>query len=123
MNTLLDIITGKSSLDDATSVREHLVRLLNTRRGSLVHLPTYGVPDIGEIYRGLPYSLNHLKNIIIYLIEHYEPRLKNVSIQHKAIHDCDTVLHLEISGMLKNNEKLFFNTYFVSGGQAIIREH
>jgi len=123
MNTLFDIIAGKPSLDAVASIREHLIRLLNARRGSLVHLPDYGLPDISEIYRGLPYSLQQLKNVIIYLIEHYESRLSNVSIQHKAIQDGDTVLHLEISGMLKSNVKLFFNTYFTSGGQAIIHEH
>lgn len=128
---LFDILTGKFSnqisikeIDPSQiiyySISAHLTRLLNTRRGSLVHLPDYGLPDICEIYRNLPYSISLLIHSIKNLIEKYEPRLTEIKIMQKDNHYQEHVLTLEIYGRVKKGEKLQFNTYFINNGAAKI---
>jgi type VI secretion system protein len=126
---LLDILTGQfaddqpiSSIDPEQhlhcSIISHLNRLLNCRQGSLPHLPDYGLPDVAEIYQGLPYSLNRLLQAIKFTIEKYEPRLHQVSVIHSATHDRDYVLRLKIQGKISNGERIIVDTYFSSVGHA-----
>jgi type VI secretion system protein len=64
----------------AWSIRNHLKMLLNSKRGSIEHLPDYGLPDISEIYQDMPNSLDRLCREIERVIRKYEPRLKNVKV-------------------------------------------
>jgi type VI secretion system protein len=117
---LLDILSGEYKEAEFCSIRAHLTRLLNSRRGSLIHLPDYGLPDVTEIYQGLPYSIDALIDAIKNTIEKYEPRLHNISIKPKPMNDKDCVLRLEICATTNTNDQLQFNTYFMSGGTAEI---
>lgn len=120
VRSLFDVFVSSEPLDELSSIREHLTRLLNARRGSLAHMPEYGLPDIGEIYQELPYSLQQLKRVIALLIECYEPRLKNVQIAYKPLRQQDDVVHLEICAMLANRQTIVWDTYFLSGGKVTI---
>lgn len=100
------------------SILSHLTRLLNCRQGSLLHLPDYGLPDVAEIYQGLPYSLNQLLQAIKNTIEKYEPRLQQVSVTQLSTYDADSVLRLQIQGKIGSGEKIAFDTYFSSSGLA-----
>lgn len=115
---LLDILTGEYKEPEFCSIRTHLIRLLNSRCGSLTHLPDYGLPDVTEIYQGLPYSIDALIDAIKNTIEKYEPRLHNISIKPKPLNDKDCVLQLELCAITNTNDQLQFNTYFMSGGTA-----
>ena len=42
------------------SVLDNLQRILNSRAGTLAHLPDYGLPDMGQILQGLPGSAHVL---------------------------------------------------------------
>lgn len=128
---LLDILTGKfadgQSSDNIDpeqqtylSICSHLTRLLNSRQGALQHLPDYGIPDITEIYQGLPYSINQLSQAIQQTIEKYEPRLRDVRVLQNADVTKDYVLHLLIRGEIVGGNKVEFNTYFVNEGVARI---
>ena len=79
-------------------------------------MPDYGLPDVTEIYQGLPYSIDALIDAIKNTIEKYEPRLHNVSIKPISQNDKDCVLRLEICARTNTNDQLQFNTYFMSGG-------
>jgi type VI secretion system protein len=106
-----------------SSIREHLNELLNARQGSLIHLPDYGLPDLGRIYQELPESLQELKDSLKHLIKKYEPRLKNIQIEFKPIENIniiDGVIYLTISSTLRNGEKIFFEVNFLSGGIVIL---
>jgi type VI secretion system protein len=120
INSLYDALLKPQPIDVVGSIRDHLIRLLNTRRGSLIHLPDYGMPDIGEIYQGLPYSINRLKNALVRLIEYFEPRLSNVHIYVSTIQNSDAVLYLKISAYIQAYDSITFDTYFISGGEVII---
>lgn len=124
---LLDILTGQFADDQPISntdpehhlhcsIVSHLNRLLNCRQGSLSHLPDYGLPDVAEIYQGLPYSLNRLLQAIKSVIEKYEPRLHQVSVLQNTTHDRDCILRLKIQGKISNAENITIDTYFSSVG-------
>lgn len=64
------------------SIRDNLTRIFSSRAGLLPHLPDYGLPDITEIYRQMPYAIPKLKEAIEATIAEYEPRLKNVRVTY-----------------------------------------
>lgn len=129
MYALLDILSESSSNSEVAYISDperqisasiclHLTRLLNSRQGSLSHLPDYGLPDIAEIYRGLPYSINHLITAITKTIEKFEPRFKRVLVTHQPLDAHDSILYLQIQGHIQGDKKIQFDTYFLSGGEA-----
>ena len=125
MSSLFDVLTGnnKKGFDEISlhkSIQNHLIFLLNTRQGSLQHLPNYGIPDLQHIYQGLPNSLNSFSRILSGIIEQYEPRLTQVIIQHKPVQQNNCIIYFEIRAQLKPGERIFFDTYFMSGGNALI---
>lgn len=63
------------------SVLDNMQRILNSRAGSLSHLPDYGLPDMGTVLQGLPASAHGLMNDIARTLRRYEPRLAQVSVQ------------------------------------------
>lgn len=124
---LLDILTGpEPGARDAAvtlrSIRAHLARLLNARRGSVRHLPDYGMPDLPSVYEGLPYSLEDLAMAVQRLISRYEPRLKFVQVRVSPQDHLDCVVHLDVVGTLADGSYAQFKTYFHSGGHARVGE-
>lgn len=132
-NTIFEVLSGEyhdgtklgavnSDISDAYSIVSHLSRLLNARQGVLQHLPDYGLPDITEIYQGLPYSLDGLLANITELITKYEPRLHQIEVTPISVHDMDAILRLEIRGTADDGKTMRFATYFMSGGLAKVRQ-
>ncbi|VAW76154.1 Uncharacterized protein similar to VCA0109 [hydrothermal vent metagenome] len=128
-NTIFEILSGQyydetklgavaESEHTAHSIVSHLSRLLNARQGVLRHLPDYGLPDITEVYQGLPYSLDGLLEDITRLILKYEPRLLNVEVVPVSVNDVDAILRLEIRGSTEDGKIMKFETFFLSGGYA-----
>lgn len=118
---LFDILSGDYKDPEFNSIKAHLIRLLNTRAGSLQHLPDYGLPDVTELYRDLPSSVPVIVKAIKNAIEKYEPRLHNILLRHNnygSNNDC--VLHIEISASTESEQDLNFYTYFNSEGIAEI---
>lgn len=104
--------------DEVDSVCNHLNLLLNSRRGVLSHMADYGLPDVEDIYEGLPYSQQTLAYEVKQLIERYEPRVKRVSVIAKGINQADCVISLDIRAFLINGASLQLSTKFASGGKA-----
>ena len=126
---LLELLTGYYSDGSVTglysekeeeyrSITDHLYRLLNARRGAVSHIPDYGLPDLTELYQGLPYSVEILIQEIRSLIDKYEPRLQNVRIDYKPMSYVDCIVHLGITGQTKLSDNIKIETYFYSGGKA-----
>lgn len=123
---LFDILTGDSAGEHAAptldqqvaSVQRHLGRLLNARRGSLAHLPDYGLPDLGAVYDNLPYSVEALARTVAGLIEAYEPRLSQVRVRQAAPAGGDRRIQLEIRASLAGCGPVRFQTIFESIGNA-----
>lgn len=102
------------------SIERHLMWLLNTRQGSLVHHPDYGLPDLTAIYADLPHSIQQLKQAIQLAISQYEPRLSHVRIVQHQVQDEDYVLQLDIQARVKQLGVVNFATVFNSSGHAEI---
>ncbi|WP_010098571.1 type VI secretion system baseplate subunit TssE [Burkholderia ubonensis] len=128
---LFERITGHfadgSAVDDFAaevqvflSVRDNIERILNSRRGSLAHLPDYGLDDLSEIYRHLPSSAHKLQRTIEATLLTYESRLKKVEIE---IHPPEPGMlisftmacHLHREGLVR------FGTNFMPDGKTRLR--
>ncbi|MFQ6043331.1 MAG: type VI secretion system baseplate subunit TssE [Candidatus Poribacteria bacterium] len=80
------------------SIKEHLVALFNTRRGSLGHLPDYGLPDISEICDNMPESIAELQRTIKETVDKYEPRLKQVQVlKHEEADENSTAFSVSFN--------------------------
>lgn len=125
--TLFDILThdGKSFAEAqqelVLSISRHLERLLNARRGTLVHLPDYGMPDLAQIYENLPYSIDDLVAETRCSIEKYEPRLRGIRVDCNNRPDSCNRLQLEISAEVLGGERVHFQTRFENGGATRVQ--
>ena len=89
--------------DDLESVVvTHLRRMLNTRQGSSLTVPDYGILEISEISHDFPDALGIMQRAIKNSIVTYEPRLKNVQV--RAVPPSETQeqmsLYFEVTGQL-----------------------
>ena len=62
------------------SVLDNMQRILNTRAGSLKHLPDYGLPDMTNILQGMPGTAHQLMRVLSDVLLKYDPRLKRIEV-------------------------------------------
>ncbi|GAA0344434.1 type VI secretion system baseplate subunit TssE [Morganella psychrotolerans] len=62
------------------SVLDNIRRILNSRAGTLSHLPDYGLPDMSKLLQGLPGTAHGLMQVLSATLLKYEPRIKSVSL-------------------------------------------
>jgi type VI secretion system protein len=96
------------------SVVSNLNRLFNTRRGTVGHLPDYGLPDMLTVYRDSPRSADELRRAIKESIETYEPRLNRVRVRRRETDEHSMRLVFVVKAELKNGERVRFETTFES---------
>lgn len=63
------------------SIKEHLSILLNTRRGSLPHLPDYGLPESTQVSMKDRMSISGFGKALEETVRKYEPRLARVRVK------------------------------------------
>lgn len=102
------------------SLMDHLNRMFNTREGSITHLKDYGLPDISEIYRKMPYGVEELQKAIKRSVEKYEPRMHRIKVIHRDSDGDKFKLIFIISGELKGGGVVRFQTTFTSMGNSSI---
>jgi len=102
------------------SIQDNIQRILNSRRGSLAHLPDYGLGDLSRIYRHLPASAHTLKSEIETTLLRYEPRLKAIDI---AIDDTEPgmLLSFTLSCHLHRAGLVRFGTHFSPDGKTRLK--
>ena len=102
------------------SIKEHLAILLNTRSGSIPHLPDYGLPDSSQV------SMRDMKAIIRFgkeieeTVRKYEPRLIHVRVRPME-RDADSTANFRLGFFLEArvaNESARFRAFFSSSGSA-----
>lgn len=101
------------------SIRDHLSRLFNTRKGSISHLPEYGLPDISTIYSRMPQGVRVLQNSIKMTIQKYEYRMKNITVTPIESDNPFKLIFL-ISGQLKSGNTAKFRTVFTTSGNSFV---
>ena len=108
----------------AEAVREHLLLLLNTRQGSVSHLPEYGMPDLSEYYKGFPDSLKQLADALKSSISKYEPRIGDLQVVLASTSRTGFEAVFSINGVLwvdgGQPEKVEFKTTVKGDGRARI---
>jgi type VI secretion system protein len=82
------------------SIVENLKMILQSRRGSVEHLPDFGLPDIRQIYFDEG-SIDSVPNLIRDTILKYEPRLEEVKVKRKNFDANNLRLSLEIYAKIK----------------------
>ena len=73
---------------------EHLHRMLNTRQGSALTVPDYGIVELSELLHEFPDANGLMQRCIKTTIQKFEPRLKNVQV--RAIPPSEDVSQLLI---------------------------
>src|SRR3954468_10799604 len=68
--------------DIESAVSQHLARMLNTRMGSCLTCPDYGLIEVSEVLYDFPDAVGIMQRAIKNSIQTYEPRLKNVQVRH-----------------------------------------
>ena len=125
---LLSRLTATSVNDarpnnELESIVEHLKALLNTRQGESPSVPDFGVVDFTDLVHNFPEAIQTLQRAIRDTIKQYEPRLKNVQVQH--IRDDEVlVLKFQIAAQLaakgaKGNVR--FETQLRAGGHMSVK--
>lgn len=99
------------------SIGWHLSRLFNARGGLLPHLPEYGISDIHEIYRFLPYTQDHLANELGGMARRYEPRLHNVAVR-VAGPGGNCIVRATLTARLQDGTPAEFRVRFLGSGEA-----
>lgn len=102
------------------SVRDNIQRILNSRRGSLAHLPDYGLGDLSLIYRHLPASAHTLKREIESTLLRYEPRLEAIDLSIDET-EPGMLLSFTMSCILRRRGMVRFGTHFTPDGQTRIK--
>lgn len=98
------------------SIVENLKKVLQTRRGSVKHLPDFGVPDIRQIY----FEEKTVKSVPVLLketIQKYEPRLEDVRVREREFDEKTLTITLEVAARIKGDRgKEILLTEFSSTG-------
>jgi len=106
----------------AESILFHLTRMLNTRQGGpMIQPQDYGMVDITEISTRFPDSIADVQKAIRTTIEKYEPRLKNVQVEHIGEGDDLQTLKFKITAQLadkKGRDSIYFETVIDPTGEV-----
>src|SRR3954469_18160394 len=109
--------------DIESAVSQHLARMLNTRQGSCLTCPDYGLIEVSEILSDFPDAVGIMQRAIKNSIQTYEPRLKNVQVRHlKNDVANEMMLQFEITAQLHlpdgRRQSLRFSTQVDSSGNV-----
>jgi type VI secretion system protein len=125
--SLYDMLLGQidgeplDAYDDRTlecmSVQRNVQRILNTRAGSLKHLPDYGLPDLTNIYKALPASAHVLKEQMEATLLQYEPRIRSIDVAINENDDPGVLVSFEMTCHLKKAGLVRLGTYFEPPGR------
>lgn len=103
------------------SVADHIQRLLETRKGMLVHMPDFGMSDIGDLFRRLPGSATEIRAEMEALIRTYEPRMENVRVEFQEFDAARARVRFKISGSLAGGGRVQFESSFFPNGRGEVR--
>ena len=102
------------------SVLDNMERILNTRAGSLKHLPDYGLPDMTTILQGMPGTAHQLMRVLSDVLLKYEPRIKRVDVTMQE-QTQPGELHYVIDAELKDTGLVRYGTTFMPEGRVLLR--
>ncbi|MCW2457044.1 UNVERIFIED_ORG: type VI secretion system protein [Rahnella aquatilis] len=102
------------------SVLDNLQRVLNTRAGSVAHLPDYGLPDMTQILQGMPGTSHELKTTLAAVLLKYEPRIQDIHVVMLE-QTQPGELRYAIEAEMPDGGLLRFGTEFMPEGKVLLR--
>ncbi|WP_149330608.1 type VI secretion system baseplate subunit TssE [Citrobacter braakii] len=102
------------------SVLDNLQRILNSRAGSLAHLPDYGLPDMTLILQGMPGTVHQLKTTLAKVLLKYEPRIQDINVVILE-QTQPGELRYAIEAELHDGGLVCFGTEFMPEGKVLLR--
>jgi len=102
------------------SVLDNMQRILNTRAGSLKHLPDYGLTDMTRILQGMPGTAHQLIAVLSDVLLKYEPRLKRLDVILLE-QTQPGELRYAIDAELKGVGLVRYGTEFMPEGRILLR--
>ena len=84
------------------SIIENLTLVLQTRQGSVQHLPDFGLPDIMQIYIDSGYTFEPLRKHLQEVILKYEPRIDKVRVEEPRFEKENMRVFLRIHATIKD---------------------
>lgn len=102
------------------SVLDNLQRVLNTRAGSVAHLPDYGLPDMTLILQGMPGTVHELKTTLANVLLKYEPRIQDINVVILE-QTRPGELRYAIEAELHDGGLVRFGTGFMPEGKVLLR--
>jgi len=86
------------------SLLEHLQNMCQTRQGTMLSAPGFGIPDISETLHSYPHAIAQMGQAIAQTIRQFEPRLANVRVSHVPSEETDLILRYEVTAQLDTGE-------------------
>jgi len=102
------------------SVLDNMQRILNSRAGTLAHLPDYGLPDMTKILQGMPGTAHELMGALSAVLLKYEPRLKKITVVLLE-QNVPGELRYAIDAELKGIGLVRYGTDFMPEGRVLLR--
>lgn len=88
--------------DLESAIMTHLQNMLNTRQGSSLTCPDYGLMEVSEVLHEFPEAIGLVQRSIKNSIQTYEPRLKNVQVRHVRSDTLQSmILEFEITAQIQ----------------------
>ena len=106
------------------SILRNVTQILNTRQGSVLTRPDYGLPDFNDLARRFPNAIEEIKCSIRDSLELYEPRLVNLRVHHVESENRVLDLRYDVRAQISvNGERpdIWFETILDSAGKVSIK--
>lgn len=106
------------------SIVENLRMILTTRRGSVQHLPDFGVSDILQIYIRSDNPIESLKQELKQVILKYEPRISEVRMESSEFDQKTLRASLKIIVKVKDspNTEILLTEFSTTGWTKVVLE-
>ena len=106
------------------SIIENLTMILQTRRGSVLHLSDFGIPDIVQVYVDSGYSFELLKRYISETILKYEPRVEKVKVEEPKFDRDNFHIFLKIKAVIKDlaGTEILLTEFSTTGWTKVVSE-
>jgi type VI secretion system protein len=106
------------------SIIENLTMILQTRRGSVLHLSDFGLPDIVQAYIDSGYSFELLKKHISETILKYEPRVSKVKVEEPKFDKDNFRIFIKIKATIKDlaGTEILLTEFSTTGWTKVVSE-
>lgn len=113
---------GASASEVRDSLLSHLRAMCQTRQGTMLTCPQYGVAAISEMVHAFPDAIDEMARTIKHTIQAYEPRLTDVTV--RQVPSEDLTLRYTITARLRDDrsgQRVQFETSVDASQRLTIR--